>query len=318
MSTLITKTSSAVAVPDALTTVIDWTYIADAASFTVVVANAGGGSGDALDDVQIDESPDGGVTASLDQHADTPAVPIAAGAASQASFTTTARWLRVRAICDTDEDTTATAILLAETVTPGLCTLAELKDHLGLAVSDASHDLTLAAIAAALSPVFDRYLGRIILLTADDATDYYTGGGPNLWLRRYPVVSITSVIDDPLYAFEAADALTANTDYRLVNGGVNGVLRSLTGHWLDAPDAIAVTYRGGYCSAGSTPGEGETPLPGDIRLAAVLQAAFLFKRRDDIGLQSVSFEGGAIQKFAPLELLAAVRQLLEPYKRHTY
>jgi len=86
MPELVAKSSSAIAVDDSLTTLIDWVNIEALAGFTVIVNNAGGGSDDDITDVQIDTSDDGGVTVNTDQHADVPAVPVAAGKASMGIF----------------------------------------------------------------------------------------------------------------------------------------------------------------------------------------------------------------------------------------
>ena len=98
MGELVSTTSSAVAVDENLTTLIDWVNIEHVSGFTVIVDNDGGGSADDITDVQIDTSDDGGVTSETDQHAGVPAVPIASGKASLGTFTETAAYVRVRAL----------------------------------------------------------------------------------------------------------------------------------------------------------------------------------------------------------------------------
>lgn len=85
--------------------------------------------------------------------------------------------------------------------------------------------------------------------------------------------------------------------------------------WFEVPDSIQVIYKGGYCSAGQTPGTGEFALPADLREAAIEQASFFFKRRDDLGLAGVSFEGGSISKFSAMDLLPMVKKVLDNYKK---
>jgi hypothetical protein len=67
-------------------------------------------------------------------------------------------------------------------------------------------------------------------------------------------------------------------------------------------------------------GEGEetpeeyTPIPADLEMAARSQVAYEFRRRKDIGLESVSFPDGSIQKVSSGEFLSSVKQVLDRYR----
>ena len=313
MAELLAKTSAAIAVDEDLTVLLDWVNIESVSGFTIVVANAAGGSANDISDVQIDTSPDGGVTVLTDQHAGVPAVPIASGKAAVGTFTETAAYVRVRAKCAAGQDTTATASLMADSATGRICTLPDVRDRLG--VSDTDYDTMIGRIISGLDSVFEAYTQRSLLLNAVDVTDYYTGCGPYLQLKRYPVVSVTSVKVAYDYDYAAAVAMTANSDYRLIDGGRKGIIYRIHSAWPENQDIIQVVYRGGYCSAGQTPAAGEYAMPADLREAAILQATFLFKRKDDIGLAGVSAEGGSISKFSPMDLLPMVKKILDNYGR---
>ena len=313
MPELVAKTSEAVAVDEDLTTLIDWVNIELVSGFTIIVENAGGGSANALTDVQIDTSDDGGITPSLDQHAGVPAVPIASGVAKTGIFTETAKFLRVRATCAAGEDTTAGAVLLADSSAGRICTLADVKERLGLA--DTEYDLAINRIIVGLEAIFNTETRRQLLVTATDVTDYYAGMGGILQIKRYPIVSVTSIKEALDFDFASATALIADTDYRQLTNGENGMLYRLYKNWSQVPDSIQLLYRGGYCSAGQTPGEGEFALPADLREAAIEQASFIFKRRDDIGLSGVGFEGGSLSKFSAMKLLPMVEDILKNYRR---
>jgi len=69
-------------------------------------------------------------------------------------------------------------------------------------------------------------------------------------------------------------------------------------------------YIGGYVYTISV---GHTVLPDDVKYAAMTQVAYSFKRRKDIGLQSVSFPDGSINKFDVGPLLGEVKGYLAPY-----
>lgn len=313
MSELVAKTSEAIAVDDSLMVLLDWVNIEQVSGFTIIVENAGGGSANDLTDVQIDTSDDGGITVNEDQHAGVPAVPIAAGVAKTGTFTETAKFLRVRATCAAESDTTAEAVLLADSVVGRICTLADVKDRLGL--TDTDHDSTINRIISGLEEIFNSHTKRSLIVSAADVTEYFTGLGSYLQLNRYPIVSITSVKEAYGYDFDSASALSENTAYRKVAKGKNGILYRVFSTWLSVEDTIQVIYRGGYCAAGQTPGEGEFAMPADMREAAIEQTTFLFKRRDDIGLSGVGFEGGSISKFSAIDLLPMVKKVLDKYRR---
>ena len=307
--------SSAVAVSDELTTLINWTNIESLAGFTVVIENVGGGSGDDITDVQIDTSTDGGTTSSLDQHAGVPAVPVTAGNAKRGTFTETAAFVRIRALCASDKDTTAIAYLLADSSVGRICTLADVKDYIGETKTD--YDSIINKIILGAEALFNNFTFRNLILNTTDETVYLTGNGtPRLVLPRYPVLSITSLKEAIDYDFDL-DTLVANTDYRLVAGGKNGIIYRMGCNWYEMDDSIQVIYKGGYVPAGQTPGTGETAMPADLREAAIMQTSFIFKRKDDIGLSAVSFQGGSINKFSEVELLPMVKDTLLSYRRPT-
>jgi len=313
MGELIAKNSSVVAITNSLTTLLDWVNVELFSGFTIIVENAGGGSGHDILDVQIDTSVDGGVTILTDQHAGVPAVPIISGKSSTAAFTETAAYVRVRAKCDTNKDTTAKAYLLADSAAARLCTLDDVKSRLGITKTD--DDTVIGSIIAGMESIFNIFTSRLLLQNSADATEYYTGRGMYLHLKRYPIISLTSVKEALDYDFTSAIALTVNSEYRLINSGKNGIIYRVCSAWPDLPDCIEVKYRGGYCAAGATPASGEIALPADIREAAILQVCLFFKRKDDIGLSSMGAQGGSANKFTDMELLPIVKQLLDNYRR---
>jgi len=218
MAELLAKTSAAVAVDEDLTVLLEWCNIESVSGFTVVIENAGGGSAGDISDVQIDTSIDGGVTVLTDQHDGVPAVPIAAGKASVGTFTETAAYVRVRAKCSAGDDTIVKAMLTADSAVGRICTLADVKGR--LVDSGTVNDIVINTIISGLTVLFETHCERSLLLNAADATEYYTGRGSYLQLRRYPIVSITSITESLTYDFDGATAMIANEDYRLVNMGL--------------------------------------------------------------------------------------------------
>lgn len=194
-----------------------------------------------------------------------------------------------------------------------LCTIADIKDRLGL--TGTTHDAVIEQIVKGFTARAERFCRRGLVAPDADVTEYYTGGTQMLQLMRYPVIAITSVKECWAYNFDDVDPLTSEQDYRLLGGGQRGLLLRLWSVWPGMFDGVQVVYRGGYCAAGVAPQDGETALPDDLREAAICQCSFVFKRRDDIGLSGVSFAGGSINKFESLKLLPEVEATLKSYQR---
>ncbi|MCK4958939.1 MAG: phage gp6-like head-tail connector protein [Planctomycetes bacterium] len=197
--------------------------------------------------------------------------------------------------------------------TPKICTLADVKLRLG--ITDTDYDSLLSRIIVGVESMFDSHTCRTLIAPAADVTEYYTGQGRFLALKAHPVVAITSIKISYAYDFDSETALVVNTDYRLINGGANGIIYRITGHWPELVDGIQAVYRGGYCAVDVVPEEGEHALPDDLREVAIEQATFIFKRRDDIGLSAVGFDGGSMQKFSAMKLMPMVLDVLKKYER---
>jgi hypothetical protein len=194
-----------------------------------------------------------------------------------------------------------------------LCTLDDCKLRRGLSTTD--NDTLLERIILGVQSAFESYCRRPLLLSAAAVTEYYTGSGLYLQLARYPIAAITSIKEAADFDFTNAVALVANEDYRIVASGAKGLLYSMLGSWDPNPDAIQVVYTGGFVAAGGTVGTGQTALPDDLREAAIEQAVFLFQRKDDMGLVSVSGVGGSINKQVDMNLLPQVKLILDNYRK---
>jgi hypothetical protein len=315
MGNLVAQQITATALDEDIADLIDWVYVEQFSDFRVIVENTGGGSADDITDVQIDESDDGGETSDDDQHAATPAVPIVAAASSHKAFTSTAKWLRVRALCAAGEDTTGKVWLLADTQTGLLCTLADVRARLGKADADTDDDAMLNSIIQGVSAAIDTFCNRTFVVNSTDATEYYDGGTCKLYLPRFPVVSITSVTESSGYDWDNDTALTANEGYRL---NERGILYRVGTRWLSGNETTRVVYRGGYTAAGSTPGTGETAMPNGVQEAAIVQTVYMFNQRDNLGLSSVGAIGANFTKFTEDKLLPEVQGMLKAFRRKVF
>jgi hypothetical protein len=143
--------------------------------------------------------------------------------------------------------------------------------------------------------------------------EYHDGGGRYLYLRGLPVVgSITSIYGSDTWEWASGDLIDSG-DYFLHASGLVGYR---DGAWPYGRKALKVTYIGGYFafSAGGTLPAGYNPPPDDLEMAARTQVAYDFNRRKDVGLESVSFPDGSIQKVNSGEFLPSVKAALNRYR----
>ena len=211
-----------------------------------------------------------------------------------------------------------------KTVTELLCLVNDIKVRMGYEVTDKSDDEMLTQIIRGISSAFDTFAERTFILNQADATEYYEGG-MELYVKRYPIYSITSIKVSGDWDWTNTDALISDVDYR--SQPQKGRIYYMPGaSWPvdyyhssgDFPcgvDNIQIIYRGGYIGPGGAVLAGQTGLPDDLREACIQQTCFYLKRRHDIGLTAVSAEGQSITKFSPYDLLPSVKRILARYKR---
>jgi hypothetical protein len=134
---------------------------------------------------------------------------------------------------------------------------------------------------------------------AYDPNAVTTRARAEIYLNEWPVVSVTSVNEDPAGAYAAGSLLVAGTDYNVSKP--SGKLIRLAGpalpkSWLWSYRAVKVVYTAGYQNtAGNVPG---TPDAVPFALMRVFHelAAWMIRQRKpggDVGMQSVSDATGS-------------------------
>ena len=190
-----------------------------------------------------------------------------------------------------------------------LTTLAKVKTLLELAEPD--WDGLITELIGSVSERCASYCNRDF--ENKSRVEYHDGGGRYLYLMGLPVVgSITSIYGSDTWEWASGDLINAD-DYFLHTSGMVGYRY---GAWPYGPKALKVTYTGGYFAfyTGATPPEGYNPPPDDLEMAARSQVAYDFNRRKDVGLESVSFPDGSIQKVSSGEFLPSVKAVLNRYR----
>lgn len=189
-----------------------------------------------------------------------------------------------------------------------LSTTARAKIVLGLTSSQ--HDTLLDQLVAATSGAAERYLNRHALQTARteqyDVEDCYQR---RVYLRGFPVLAtpVAAFKSDGLREFTGAAIDADNYYLDLERGTIEFDVYTLT----PGPGTLQVVYTGGM----ATTAAGLISAFPDVAQAVDFQVAFLFKRRDTLGMSSFSAEGGSIGFETPVELIPLAKRLLDPYRR---
>lgn len=171
---------------------------------------------------------------------------------------------------------------------------------------------TLIAAAGALMAAYCRFppasAGASPTLEFVSYTHYFDGPDDEigyeareLSLRVRPIVSITSVHDDPDWEYGSGDEYVEDTDF-LVDD-VNGVLHLLptaSKSWSRARRAQKVVYVAGYNST-----------PAHLAEAAKLTVAWLYRHPRLQGLQQLTTDG-VTQQVTPDTLPGPIQMLLAP------
>jgi len=198
-----------------------------------------------------------------------------------------------------------------------LCTLGQLKIRLGIAADDTGSDDLLNQIIAGVSGALQGAAGcGRDLAMVTDLVETISAPEPrtsSVWTSARPIVSI-SEIKEALYGdFDAASALVENEGYQY-KASAGELVR--IGWWLRGVATIRVTYTAGYVAPGDDAGAGETALPDEIVEAALIQCAFVWQKKDKLGMTAAAAAGGSASGFAPDKLLPGPRETMRGYRRY--
>jgi hypothetical protein len=126
-----------------------------------------------------------------------------------------------------------------------------------------------------------------------------------LRVQRYPIDSITSIIEDSDGDFvtDAASKTLTSTDYAIKNWGI---IRHRWGWFLEGDRCVQVTYSGGLC-------RDVGDVPADLHMAALQQVAYELQQSSKLGILSESVQGGSITTFVK-DFLPSVEDVLAQYR----
>ncbi len=139
-----------------------------------------------------------------------------------------------------------------------------------LRISTTTYDALLTALIAGVSQAIKTYCRRDLVST--EYVELYDGtGSHSLVLRRFPIISLTSVVIDA----NSSGATTLTSD--------GFVLRPATGEILFKPDAtpaVGVLFPCGTANIQVDYTAGLDPIPDDLQMAAALAVGNLFNQPD--------------------------------------
>ncbi len=165
-----------------------------------------------------------------------------------------------------------------------LVTFEQLDALLNLKQSEDNYP-ALRLLMDSVKAAIQNHIGRDISFGKYTESRIITCQTSMIGLKALPIKSVSAVTIDGV----------STTNYKIRDYGIEvpGGLDDVT---------IAVTYKGGF-----------DKVPEDINRAALLQTAYEFQNKANIGAESVTNEGGSIQRPA-LGLLKEVRERLKNYK----
>jgi hypothetical protein len=169
-----------------------------------------------------------------------------------------------------------------------------LKDLLGLEGSTITDYPALNIIRLGVTSAIEEYLGRN--LEGKSRTELvYVGDTPSrmILLSAIPVGTITSITE----TCDDTDTEYTSDDYDIVDYGIKLASKIKN-------SKLTIVYTGGWETA---------DVPSAVSRAALLQTAYEFQSKEQIGAEMVSTEGGSVSRPA-LNLLPEVKRMLNKYK----
>lgn len=170
-----------------------------------------------------------------------------------------------------------------------LVTYANLKNLLDLEDAAITDYPALNVLRDSVTSAFEAYTGRLFESKARTETIYI--GSFATQMVKLDAIPVSSVASLTVTISETTETYAEHGDYEIAAYGIK-LLSSVK------DCTIAITYTGGIST-----------VPDDLARAALLQVAYEFQAKDQIGAESVSTEGGTISRPA-LGLLKEVRKLL--------
>lgn len=166
--------------------------------------------------------------------------------------------------------------------------------------ADVTHDLILEQIIDGMSSNFQNYCNR--LFKAEERTEILDGGKKYYYLRAFPIDTTE------IFEIKINDVLKVNDSDYFVYAD-SGCIR-FQYDTADYPQNVSIKYTGGYEDE-----DGVLSVPDDLKGACLTQCAFVFQRRNDLGVNSIDRDHGSIAISNVNKLLSDVKDVLRFYRK---
>lgn len=185
-----------------------------------------------------------------------------------------------------------------------LVAVPRIKQFLEIANND--QDPLLSLLTQYYSARIQTYLRR--KLEKAERVIVFNGGKKIYALPAYPVDTVTKPV------VKIADVLQEEDNNYYVWYD-RGVIEFPYPPNINEPKILEVTWTGGYALIDdSSVDDGSLAVPEDIRLACMMQVAFVFKRKRDLGITSITMPDGSISTQYAGALLPEVIDILKSYR----
>lgn len=192
---------------------------------------------------------------------------------------------------------------MAEDATVALVSTANVKTFLG--ITGSTEDTIIDALVNSMSVAIAKYCGRDFVSAA--ATEYYDGtDAPSLVLKRYPIITLTSLNIDGARLFGSSTDVDVSANVIVDNNSGIITLWNLYDKFPCGRRNVKVVYTAGYAT-----------IPADLQHAAKLAVQFTYKRHyteqrigivsESVGDKNISYDQG--------DLPSPVKKLLAPYRK---
>lgn len=189
-----------------------------------------------------------------------------------------------------------------------LTTVADVKEYLESQSDDSRVEALIQAFITGLSAEVEQYLDRE--LVAGTYTEYHDVAYNQfqLFLRAYPVTSITGIWNDTSRVFAASSAVSADT-YKLYED--RGKLYFDGIALYPGPGVVKIVYAGGM-AADSAAFIAAYPA---IAHACAAEVAARFQRKNQQGAAAVNFATGGVSLLPRGQFVTNIEDVLQPYAR---
>jgi len=187
---------------------------------------------------------------------------------------------------------------MAEVATTTIVTLSEMRSFLNIPTAQTAKDNLIIDLLDSYNTMIEDYIG-VALITKSYTESYDGDGKDTLFLKHYPIVSVTTLTVD-------STALTASDYYSY---GTEGYIRLDSDTFsTDDPQNIAIVYTAGH-------GASRSAVSKVLKLALKTWVARVFKA--EVIDFSQQFDESSLAHIKSTMMPWDVKQMLDPYRcRH--